>query len=145
MENTKKISFFLLRFTIGWYFLYAGVSKILNPEWSAAGYLTHAQTFAPLYNWFASPANIGWIDFVNQWGLALIGALLILGLWVRYASFAGIIMMILYYFPVLAFPYAGDHAYLVDDHIIFIAIFMVLMTAKAGLYLGLDGYLKRRT
>ncbi len=143
MGKTTRIYFFLLRLALGWYFLYAGVSKILNPEWSAAGYLGSAKTLAPLYIWFASPANIGWINIVNEWGLALIGLLLILGLWVRYASIVGIAFMILYYFPALSFPYAGEHAYLIDNHVIFLLVFLLFIVARAGNYFGLDGYLKK--
>jgi len=144
MGKTTRTSFFLLRLAFGWYFLYAGVSKILNPEWSAAGYLGAAKTFAPMYAWFASPANIGWINILNEWGLALIGVSLILGIWVRYASFAGIIMMLLYYFPVLSFPYAGAHAYIIDDHLIFALVFLLFIAARAGNYFGIDGYLSKR-
>ena len=144
MKKTTQVSFLLLRIAMGWYFFYAGVSKIFDPQWSAAGYLGGAKTFAPLYSWFASPANIGWVNILNEWGLALIGLALVLGIFVRYASFAGIILMILYYFPSLDFPYAGSHAYIVDNHIIFISVFLLFIATQAGNYFGIDGYLKKR-
>lgn len=134
-----KVSILLLRLAMGWLFLYAGVSKILNPEWTAAGYLKGAKTFPALFHWFASSQNIGWVDFLNEWGLALIGGVLILGLFVKWASFAGIVLMLLYYFPVLKFPYAGANFFIIDDHIIFILIFVLFIGAKAGQHLGIDG------
>ena len=79
----------------------------MNPNWSAAGYLNNAKTFPGLYQWFASAGNIGWINFVNEWGLTLVGAALIFGLLVRWASIGGIFLMILYYLPILQFPIVG--------------------------------------
>jgi len=139
MHKAQKVSLFLLRVGLGWYFLYAGITKILDPMWSAAGYLNGAQSFKSLFAWFASPANIGWINFVNEWGLTLVGIALILGLWVRWASVAGVVLMVLYWLPVLSFPYAGEHAYIIDDHIIYLFGFLVLMYFDSGKYWGLDG------
>ncbi|HEY4489894.1 MAG TPA: DoxX family membrane protein [Candidatus Paceibacterota bacterium] len=134
-----KYSLLLLRLSLGFYFAYAGLSKILNPEWTAAGFLKGAQTFKSLYAWFALPANIGWVNFINEWGLLVVGVLLILGFWVRYASIAGIVFMALYYFPSLNFPLAGEHAYIIDEHIIYITALLTLIAGQAGNYLGLDG------
>lgn len=134
-----KNALLALRLAMGWYFAYAGLSKIISPAWSAAGFLKGAQTLNPLYTWFASPANIGWVNFLNEWGLLLVGLALIFGFGVRYASMAGILLMALYYFPTLNFPMAGDHAYIIDDHIVFIIIFWLFISTNAGMYKGLDG------
>ncbi len=133
-----KKSLCLLRVAMGWMYLYAGLSKIVDPQWSAAGYLSSAKTFPGLYQWFAGPANIGWVNLVNEWGLALIGLALILGFYTRYAALAGIMIMLLYYFPVLQFPYAGEHSFIVDEHIIYAGALFVLMSSGAGKYWGLD-------
>jgi len=139
----KKVSLVLLRVSLGWLFLYAGVTKILNPDWSSAGYLANANTFPRLFRWFALPSNIGWVNFVNEWGLTLIGILLVLGLFIRWSSVAGIVLMVLYWLPVLSFPYAGEHSYIIDEHIVYILAFLVLMAFHAGRYWGFDRYLKR--
>lgn len=135
MKNTL----FVLRLALGWYFIYAGISKIVNPAWSAAGFLNNASSLKPLYAWFASPANIGWVNLLNEWGLLFIGVGLVLGLWTRYASIAGIVLMILYYFPSLNFPMVGEHAFIIDDHIIFIIILWLFIVIDAGKDRGLDG------
>ena len=140
----SKISIFALRLTMGWLMLYAGLGKVLNPDWSAVGYLNSAKTFPELYQWFASAGNIGWINFVNEWGLTLVGVALIIGLLVRWASLGGILLMILYYFPVLQFPYVGGHSYIVDEHIIYITAFLVLFASNAGTFWGLDFLLQKR-
>ena len=93
------------RVALGVLFFYAGITKVLNPSWSAAGYLNSAKTFPGLFQWFASAGNLGWVNLVNEWGLTLVGVALISGLLVRWASLGGILLMILYYLPVLEFPY----------------------------------------
>ncbi|MDP3771027.1 MAG: DoxX family membrane protein, partial [bacterium] len=108
----------LLRITMGWLFFYAGITKVLDPAWSAAGYLRGAKTFTSLYQWFASSGNIGWVNFVNEWGLTLLGISLILGIGVRLSSVLGVALMLLYYFPILEFPRVG-HGYLVDEHVVY--------------------------
>ncbi len=139
MDKNKQTKYALaaLRIGMGWLFFYAGLSKILNPEWTSAGYLSGAKTFPGLFQWFSQAGNIGWVDFLNEWGLLLIGLSLILGLFVRYASYAGIALMALYWLPVLDFPKV-DHGILVDDHIIYILAMIVFIKAKAGEHLGLD-------
>ena len=110
----------LLRIALGWVFFYAGLSKIMNSSWTAAGFLNGAKTFPGLYHWFALPANIGWVNVLNEYGLALVGLGLILGLKVRWVSLAGILLMVLYYFPQLSFPYAGStSAYIIDEHVVY--------------------------
>lgn len=73
----------------------------------------------------------------------MIGLALVLGVFVRLASKFGILLMILYYLPILNFPYAGKNALIVDEHIIYIAAFMVLKKFDAGAYFGLENKLKK--
>ena len=124
-------------------FFYAGISKVVDPTWSAAGYLQSAKTFSAFYQFLASPGLIGLTNFVNEWGLALIGISLVLGIGVRLSSLCGVVMMLLYYFPILDFPYPNSHAYIVDEHIIYIGAFLVLAALRAGRVWGLDSRIKK--
>ncbi len=145
MTNTDRgirVATLFLRLSMAWYFFYAGVSKLSDPAWSAAGYLSHAKTFPEFYMWLSSPANIVWVNFLNEWGLTLVGIALALGLFTRAASYAGIFILALYYFPILSFPYAGDHFFIIDSHIREILVFAYLIAARAGMYWGVDGMLK---
>lgn len=142
MSAFQKVSLVLLRVSLGWLFLYAGATKIMNPTWSAAGYLNGAKTFHGFYAWLASPSMIGVTNFVNEWALALIGLLLIAGFLVRYASYAGAAMMFLYYLPILDFPYPNTHSYLVDEHIIYLVAFLALAAFDAGRVWGVDARVK---
>lgn len=141
-KKDSKIALTALRISLGWIMFYAGITKVLNPEWSAAGYLNNAQTFPSFYTWLAGPDVLPIINFLNEWGLTLIGLALILGLYVRVASIAGAILMLLYYFPILSFPHAGDHSLVVDDHIIYVLVFVLLYVFNAGKIYGLDNLRK---
>ncbi len=140
MNQTQKTTLLLLRVSIGWLFFYAGITKVLNPNWSAAGYLNNAKTFTDFYHWLASPSVIHYTNFFNEWGLTLIGAALILGIFVRLSSTLGALMMALYYFPVLVFPKVGANAYIVDDHIIYALVLLFLGAVRAGRYFGLENW-----
>ena len=119
-------------------FLYAGITKILNPEWSAAGYLKGAKTLAGFYQWLLDPNILPVVNFVNEWGLALLGVSLMLGVFVRLSSILGAVLMLLYYLPILDFPYPNPHSLLVDEHIIYILVLLFFASIRAGRVWGLE-------
>lgn len=145
MENykAKNISVFLLRLAMGWLFFYAGITKVLDSTWTSEGYLKSAQTFTSFYNWLASPDILPFVDFINQWGLTLLGISLILGLFVRFSTPLGALMMLLYYLPILSFPYIGINSFLVDQHIVYAFSLLVLGFIGAGNVFGLDGFFRK--
>ncbi len=93
----------VIRITIGWHFLYEGVAKIVAGNWSSAPYLAGSRwIFAPLFNAMAdSVAITSVVDFINIWGMILVGLGLIIGLLTRYASIAGAVMLLFYF---VAYP-----------------------------------------
>lgn len=115
-----------LRIALGWLLLYAGLTKLTTEGWSAAGFLTHAQTFSNFYASLAEPGILPFVNFVNVWGQILLGSALILGVAVRWASIFGVVMMALYYFPGLDFPKIGEHSYLVDEHVIYALALLIV-------------------
>lgn len=138
MTTYQKYALVLLRVALGVLLLYAGLTKLLNPAWSAAGYLGSAETFAGFYAWLASPGMLPLVNFLNMWGLTLIGIALILGIFVRLASALGALMMFLYYLPILQFPHVGEHSYLVDEHIVYALALLLLGALRAGRVAGLE-------
>lgn len=126
-----------IRILLGFMFFYAGFTKVFDPSWSAEFYLRGAKTFSGLYAFFLQPDILPFINFINKWGLLFIGISLILGLYSRYFSLLGAFFMIMYYLPTLDFPYAGLHSYLVDQHIIYIAVLLFLAKIDADKYFGL--------
>src|SRR3989344_7539672 len=143
MTKYAQISLFLFRVTMGWMFFYAGITKVLNPEWSAAGYLNSAKTFTDFYQWLASPSMLPFTNFINEWGLTLIGLSLILGAFIRYGAIAGALLMLLYYFPILHGAYPNPHSFIVDEHIIYIFALLTLATSRKRAMWSIDGLRNR--
>lgn len=141
MSKYEKWALLALRLSLGWYMFYAGITKVINPAWSAAGYLKGAKTFGGFYQALTNPAVLPFVNFMNEWGLTLLGVSLILGVGVRLSGILGAVLMLLYYFPVLEFPKVPPHAYLVDDHVIYAAALLLLSALRAGRTIGLDAKL----
>lgn len=140
MTKFQRISLFSLRVAFGWLFFYAGIIKILNPEWSAAGYLKGAKTFVGFYHWLLQPNILPVIDFINEWGLLLLGISLIFGVFVRLSSILGTVLMLLYYFPILDFPYPNNYSFLIDEHIVYALVLILLAAWRAGRIYGLENW-----
>lgn len=134
----ERFSLLLLRLSTGWLFFYAGITKVIDLNWSAAGYLMNAKTFSGLFQWFASPEMLPLTNFLNEWGLTLIGLSLILGVFVRVSGVLGALLMLLYYFPVLNGAYPNAHSFIVDEHIIYAAALLTLAALRAGRVYGLE-------
>ena len=136
----------ILRVAIGWHFLYEGATKLFQTDWSSSGFLLHTSGFfSPFYHWLAStPFLLHSTDLLNMYGLTLIGIALFIGLFSRFASLAGAILMILYYF---AYPPFGNllmnseaHLYVVDKLFLEAAVLIFLLIYRERGY-GLDDFI----
>jgi len=111
----------VLRVAIGWHLLYEGLSKILQGNWTASGFLLNTSGFlSGFYHALASsPGLLKVTDILNMYGLFFIGLALFIGLVSRFASLAGALLLTLYYF---AYPPFGNpmmnaaegHLFIVD-------------------------------
>ncbi|MGQ1785307.1 MULTISPECIES: DoxX subfamily [unclassified Saccharicrinis] len=136
----------ICRVLIGWHLLYEGAVKMLNPDWSAAGYLLDSEgLFKQWFLWMVDTEIIlNAIDIIIQWGLILIGLALILGLLARYASIAGAIMILMFYLshpPVIGSEYMmpSEGSYLlVNKNAIECCILVVLFLIPSSYYIGID-------
>lgn len=131
MTNIQKISLLALRVAIGWMFFWAGVTKIMDPSWSAIGYLGGAKAFNQFFAYLSTPNVLPIVNFINEWGLTLLGVSLILGVLVNISAPLGAVLMILYYLP-LGFPQPNIHSYIVDEHIIYVFSLLALWVFDAG-------------
>lgn len=97
--NWHIISLTVLRLVIGWHFLFEGLLKVANPDWSAAYFLNNAVgPFASLFQGIAANPNLlGIADFLNVWGLVAVGVSLMAGLFSRWACIGGMLLLGLYY------------------------------------------------
>lgn len=131
-----------LRLSLGWFMFFAGIEKVLNPDWTAKGFLLGAKTFPAFYAWFAEPFNLWWSDPFNAWGIMLIGVALLLGIAVRPAAWVGAGLMILYYFPHNVFPKV-PHGFIVEEHIIYAIAFILIAIFPHAQQFGLGNILRR--
>ena len=131
MNNLQKIALVALRVAMGWMFFWAGITKVLDPSWTSAGYLGGAKAFNGLFEFLSSPNILPIVDFLNQWGLTLLGVSLILGVFVSISAPLGALLMVLYYLP-LGFPQPNTHAYIVDEHVVYFVALIILMVFNAG-------------
>ena len=136
----------LLRILIGWHFLYEGLAKLINPYWTSAGYLLESEwIFAGLFKALAGqPTLLAFVDFVNIWGLIIIGTVLMAGLLNRPAVIAGITLLVLYYLtqpPLIglesSLPAEGSYL-VVNKNLIEVAALLVLYLFPTGHIIGID-------
>jgi len=118
----------ILRVAIGWHFLYEGLSKILQGNWTASSYLLNTSGFlSGFYHALASsPSILRITDILNMYGLLLIGLALFIGLFNRFASMAGAMLLTLYYF---AYPPFGNPLMNASDGHLFIVDKLFIETA----------------
>jgi uncharacterized membrane protein YphA (DoxX/SURF4 family) len=156
--NTKKDItrvvqwvFTIIRLAIGWHFLFEGVTKIIAGNWSSAPYLAGSRwIFAPIFNSMAdSTAVTGLVDFLNIWGMILVGLGLIFGLLIRWASVGGALMLLFYfvaYPPVPGYtfgvPVEGSYLW-VNKTLIEFFVLAAFVFLSPDYHFGLDRLIKR--
>jgi thiosulfate dehydrogenase [quinone] large subunit len=152
LTNFQLTALVILRIAIGWHFLYEGVSKVLNPGWSSIGYLLDSKgLFAPIFHSMARNASVlSFVDFMNEWGLVLIGTGLILGCFTRISAYSGMLLLALYYLshpPFIGITYAlpTEGNYFIVDKV-FIEFFAtwVLALIPTGSVIGIDRLICRK-
>jgi thiosulfate dehydrogenase [quinone] large subunit len=146
ISGAPMVAIVVMRVLIGWHFLYEGIAKLSNPNWSAAGYLKQARgPLADLFHWMAADPNVlEKVNLLNQWGLTLIGLGLIVGCLTRVASASGILVILLFYLcnpPFVGYFYSipTEGSYLiVNKNLVEVAALAVVFTTGSGLVAGVD-------
>jgi len=150
----KKYSGYLLtglRILVGWHFLYEGIAKVMTPGWSAKAYLLGSRwIFSDLFHQMAaSPDLMSVVDFLNIWGLILIGISLFVGLLVRWSSIAGAVLLLFYFVAYPPIPgytvgTVAEGSYLwVNKTLIEFFILLVFAGLPADFFMGADRWIKR--
>jgi thiosulfate dehydrogenase [quinone] large subunit len=141
-----------LRFLIGWHLLYEGIVKLLNPQWSAYAFLAGSEgIFAGIAGWITSNQGVlSAVDFLNTWGLIVIGLGLILGLFTRTAAFAGAVLIGLYYLfnpPFIGIgttiPMEGNYL-IVNKNLIEAVMLLLIGVSPAARSFGIDALFTNR-
>jgi thiosulfate dehydrogenase [quinone] large subunit len=142
----------VLRIVIGWHFLYEGLTKIINPNWSSIGFLLDSKGFfAGMFQAMAGNHDVvNVIDFLNVWGLTAIGLGLITGLFTQIATIAGMVLLAFYYLshpPLIGSEYAipSEGSYLlINKNLIEFFALWVLYLFPSGNRIGIDRILFRK-
>lgn len=153
LSKTQLSALVALRVLTGWYFLYEGVTKLLSPTWSAYGYLMDSKGWlTPVFTWMAdTPLVLNMVNYLNIYGLTLIGLSLMLGIFSRTGSIGAIVMLALFYLshpPLMDVGYVlrPEGSYLwVDKNLIIMASVVVsgLVFPTSG-RVGFDRFLQRK-
>ena len=138
----------LLRVLMGWFILYEGIAKLLIPNWTSATFLKESQwILSGFSNWIISNDGVlQVVDFMNIWGLILIGLGLMLGLFTRLSAYAGAILLFIYYLnnpPLMGLEYSlpSEGNYLIVSKTLIEAVALLLLGSfPTGRVFGLDIY-----
>ena len=146
MKTNKDISVWLLtilRIVIGWHFLYEGLAKLLNPNWSSTLYLMESKwLFSGFFHWLiGNTTTLQIVDFLNIWGLIIIGFCLFVGLFTRIAGIAGALLLMLYYvanppFVTSSIP-PQSHFYIINYNLIEAIVLIVTGLSQKGCFMGI--------
>jgi thiosulfate dehydrogenase [quinone] large subunit len=145
-SNWPLVAITLLRVVVGWHFLYEGLAKLTSASWSAAGFMKQSRgPFAEIFRGIAaSPNLLANADQITMWGLTIVGLLLILGLFTRLASLAGIGFVLLFYLcnpPFIGYFYSipSEGSYLViNKNLVEVCALLVIFLTGSGRFAGLD-------
>jgi thiosulfate dehydrogenase [quinone] large subunit len=139
----------VLRVLIGWHFLYEGLSKVVNPDWSSVGFLLDSKgLFSGIFTSLAlNPDILKVVDFLNIWGLVFVGLGLIAGCFGRVAKIGGMILLAFYFLshpPMVGFKFSApsEGSYLwVNKNLIELFALVVLYLFPTSHLIGIDRFL----
>ena len=144
VEEKQKYVLGLLRISMGSILLWAffdklfglGFATLHNKSWltgnsPTSGFLLNA-VHGPFAEFFRSLAGSGWVDWIFMLGLLLIGLSLLSGIFMKLASYSGIVMFLLMWLALLP----PENNPIFDEHIIYSLVLILLSSFKAGRDLG---------
>jgi len=133
-----------MRIALAWTMLWAFLDKTFglyptapDHSWLAggsptSGYLGYA-TSGPLSGFYQGLAGNAAVDALFMIALLAVGVALLLGVGMKIAGYSGAVLMIMLWSTNL--PPANNP--IIDDHIVYMIIFLGLTVVKAGQWLGL--------
>jgi uncharacterized membrane protein YphA (DoxX/SURF4 family) len=96
----------------------------------------------------AVTTNLDRINFVTRWGVTIVGACLILGLFTRLSCVAGAAFLLMFYLAMPSLPWlplnprAEGHYLFINKNIIEMIALLTLATTRSGKWVGLDGLIE---
>ncbi|MBI9071795.1 MAG: DoxX family membrane protein [Melioribacteraceae bacterium] len=131
----------ILRMFVGYHFLYEGLTKFFNNNWSAEGFLLQSEGFlSEFFHFIAeSPDLLNIANYLNIYGQILIGIGLIIGFGTRVASWSGALLLLLYY---IANPPSENFVF-IDRNMIELNAMLILSVFNTSKYIGVDFLVKK--
>lgn len=157
ITRARERGILFLRLLMGGVFLWAGTEKVLQVSgapFDAAGFLkfgtmgtwpgaAEGAIVNPTHTFWAGlatdPALMTLINFIVPFGQVAIGAALILGLFTRFASAMGTLMMLFFFVAAWDFGHG-----ILNSHLVYAFATGFLGYAAAGEIRGLDGSVLKR-
>ncbi len=140
----EKFLIVFFRFTMAWTFLYAASHQVFVPSFSVVGFLSHTKTFHDVFVVFTTPTMAPITTFMVEYGHLLIGLSLLTGLMVRISASFGVLLMAIYWFAHMDWPFIENtNNLIVDYHVVYAGVLVYLVVKKAGHVWGLDGWAEK--
>jgi thiosulfate dehydrogenase (quinone) large subunit len=140
---TEKTLILYFRFVMAWTFLYAASHQVFVPGWTVVGFLNHTKTFHDVFAVFTTPTMAPITTFLVEYGHLLIGLSLLTGLMVRVSASFGVLLMIVYWFAHMDWPFIENtNNLIVDFHLVYAGVLIYLVYKHAGHVFGLDGWIE---
>jgi thiosulfate dehydrogenase (quinone) large subunit len=141
--SKEKYLVVFFRFTMAWTFLYAASHQVFVPSFSVVGFLSHTKTFHDVFAVFTTPTMAPITTFLVEYGHLLIGLSLLTGLMVRVSASFGVLLMAIYWFAHMDWPFIENtNNFIVDYHVVYAGVLVYLIVKKAGHVWGLDGWVE---
>jgi thiosulfate dehydrogenase [quinone] large subunit len=145
-QNKTQHVLGVLRIVMGFIFLWAFVDKLFGLGFATApdkswlsgispttGFLQFG-VHGPFTVFFQGLAGSPLVDWLFMLGLLFVGISLMLGIFMRLSGFAGIVMLLLMYLAVGLSPANNP---VIDEHIVYILVIMILVMTDSGKCFGL--------
>jgi len=140
---TEKSLILYFRLVMAWTFLYAASHQVFVPGWTVVGFLNHTKTFHDVFAVFTTPTMAPITTFMVEYGHLLIGLSLLTGVMVRISASFGVLLMIIYWFAHMDWPFIENtNNFIVDYHLVYGGVLVYLVFKQAGHVCGLDGWLE---
>jgi thiosulfate dehydrogenase [quinone] large subunit len=143
MTNSRmeKALILYFRFVMAWTFLYAASHQVFVPSFTVVGFLSHTKTFHDVFVVFTTPTMAPITTFLVEYGHLLIGLSLLTGLMVRVSATFGVMLMIIYWFAHMDWPFIENtNNLIVDYHLVYAGVLVYLIVKRAGHVFGLDAW-----
>jgi thiosulfate dehydrogenase [quinone] large subunit len=134
----------IMRLIAGWWFLHAGLDKLMGWPFDAGWFVSGAAagtSLGPVVTQFSDGVLLTFVNFAIPIGQTMIGLGLIVGALTRTAAFFGAFLMVFFYF--INGETGGWAHGVVSGDLLGLLIFAMIATLGAGSVFGIDAYLAK--